>query len=600
MFDDLNPMGISMSYDTAWRDLEKMATKNKDELVQSVQEGQNFRLVGDNINFRVGVKHIRQGKAESAKDWFGSIAVVTNQNFDSLPDVAQGKIADLPLQKVLVSDREKDMLRDCFIQQTLEVISDHSPALQFMAKYGPGRPDGPHNKQDKIHMLHVLPYNEMRYQDMISVLKEYEKVVVDVYEKAACNTKKVQIGGDQLTRERMSGAKGLVVVEKDSQNTLSHLTPVTFELFHLQMNFLTMMYKQLYKESGSDIATMHSEKIRLSRNNVHTDVKNHYEACKDFALSFTNCYIIEALCSYFEVDSLTDLSSIDIPAKNASTKTKQEWVKRKLGHFVDTYVLSALKEEQTSPQPDQTAVVLLPVTLTDGTIQYMQLTLPVATKSTKPDFIRRYAHNVLEIGMLYKELLHVCHHPDRTLFLAIMKDVMQMLKAHNFQGKYGLEILRFLFHQYAGLSEKVAHQSFHGLFVNTSGKQGNCIPADLAMEHNVRKCKDILKCMGPNKTEHAISVKTEALPCLETISSNYRSNTGCIHRCSKHSVPSAHEDELFMIKDLRSLRPFDVIPGRAFSGFGSIPKSLKSSIDFAKYTNWIHNKKVVYDIEHGK
>jgi hypothetical protein len=529
VYDDLNPLGICMSYDTTWNDTEKLAKENRQQLVAAVKKEQSFRLVGDNINFSVGVKYVRDGNSVSTKDWFGSAAIIKPPPvpLNATSSAPQGRVADLAIQQLLPSDAEKDLLKDCFIAQVCEVIKDHVAPMKYLAAYGPERPNSEFLSKDTVHFLHVLPFNEQKYQDMIQIMQEYERVIADVYHEAGVplDDKKVHVGGDQLTRERMSGAKGLMVVEKTQAGRFEHLSPITFEIFHLQMNVLTMFFKVLYKEKCTQPGTLAAEKVRLSRDNVHIDVKNHYEACKDLAISFVNSYIVEALCEFFGMDNAGSVpKKIKLPAKNGSAQQKQEWVKLHIGNFVDTMITN-----KPLPEPvNATTVHMVPVLLSDGTIQLLQLQVPTLSTPTEPDLILNYAHNVLELGVLFKELLRATHYPCRKLFLAILKELMILLKGHNFQNKYSLEILRFLFHQYAALYESMALNSFFALFVNTSGKEGKCIPADLVMEHNVRKCKDVLKTMGPNKTVHAIGVRTGAIPGLELVSNNYRSVSGCI------------------------------------------------------------------------
>lgn len=75
---------------------------------------------------------------------------------------------------------------------------------------------------------------------------------------------KVQIGGDQLTRERFSGAKRLRINGTDDAEQLKHLSPISFELFHLLMNFLSMIFSTLYSEDMSgDLCTMQCEKVSI-------------------------------------------------------------------------------------------------------------------------------------------------------------------------------------------------------------------------------------------------------------------------------------------------------------------------------------------------
>jgi hypothetical protein len=63
---------------------------------------------------------------------------------------------------------------------------------------------------------------------------------------------KINIGGDQLTRERFSRAKSLRAGANDPKEQLKHLHPITFEMFHLHMNFLMVFFKFLYSEKSGD------------------------------------------------------------------------------------------------------------------------------------------------------------------------------------------------------------------------------------------------------------------------------------------------------------------------------------------------------------
>jgi hypothetical protein len=54
-----------------------------------------------------------------------------------------------------------------------------------------------------------LPFNEQNYSDVVQILDHYEDTISHFFEEAASPVQKVHVGGDLLTRERITGAKGL-------------------------------------------------------------------------------------------------------------------------------------------------------------------------------------------------------------------------------------------------------------------------------------------------------------------------------------------------------------------------------------------------------
>ena len=55
----------------------------------------------------------------------------------------------------------------------------------------------------------IMCKNEQNYADVVEILDSYEDHIADIYRKsgASLDEVKIHIGGDQLTRERFSGAK---------------------------------------------------------------------------------------------------------------------------------------------------------------------------------------------------------------------------------------------------------------------------------------------------------------------------------------------------------------------------------------------------------
>ena len=113
---------------------------------------------------------------------------------------------------------------------------------------------------------------------------------------------------DQLTRDRFYGAKRLRAAALSPSERLENLSPFTFELFNLQMTNLAAFFNILYNKKSTKTFTMHAQKIRLCRNDVDGEnVKNHYDACKELAVSYVGAFVVEAACHHFGVSTTEEV-----------------------------------------------------------------------------------------------------------------------------------------------------------------------------------------------------------------------------------------------------------------------------------------------------
>jgi hypothetical protein len=111
------------------------------------------------------------------------------------------------------------------------------------------------------------------------------------------------------------------------------------------------------------------------------------------------------------------------------------------------------------------------------------------TTKREEDHVKNYAHMVVDLGLIYKELLHISKQPDRKMILSLMKRCMGVFKANSNNSKYAYEVHHFLVQQYSLLSQKDATESLYSMFVNTQGRSDTHIPADLQMEYLVKLIK---------------------------------------------------------------------------------------------------------------
>ena len=110
-----------------------------------------------------------------------------------------------------------------------------------------------------------------------------------------------------------------------------------------------------------------------------------------------------------------------------------------------------------------------------------------AKKTTKQDdSIYSYSKRVLEIGTLFKALIHLCKAPERQEILGMLKLLLPLLYVQSCASKYGLEIVRFLVYQHTA-SPREVNETFYRLFINTNGKYDSQIPVDMGVEKHIVK-----------------------------------------------------------------------------------------------------------------
>ena len=195
--------------------MDLLACHFNSEVIDSVRVGRRYRIVGDNINFQVGVKFERKGeKHKQMENWFGSAAVIQNIGFNRLPSHApQRNIADMDWTEFLPSADDFKVLTKDYCRLVGRILVKFMPAFSpfknVVNKPIKGELSDILTEKNKVVPLPALPKNEQKYSDVVDILYCYESVVMDVAGKARVDVEKVHIDGDQLTKKRFSGAKRL-------------------------------------------------------------------------------------------------------------------------------------------------------------------------------------------------------------------------------------------------------------------------------------------------------------------------------------------------------------------------------------------------------
>lgn len=92
-------MGVTLSHSGMLQTMNTISGTFNTELIDAVKKEKRFRIVGDNINFSVGVSHERksEGKHSHMEHWFGSVAIIQNVSFEDRSDIKpQCNLLQLP------------------------------------------------------------------------------------------------------------------------------------------------------------------------------------------------------------------------------------------------------------------------------------------------------------------------------------------------------------------------------------------------------------------------------------------------------------------------------------------------------------------------
>lgn len=233
MFDRLSPLGVTTSYSTLTNLLEIIGSDCLNCIVCEVKTGHVYRLIGDNVNFQVGKKFKRS--TENDKQffhWFGSLAITQGNKFEHLSDSSQGNVRDLTNDAFIPTEDDKSLKKKCYANHLSKIAIEFFPAFKKLKHsvkniIAPEYPEVVRYK-NKTLVLPVLPLNEQSYSDVVQILDNYGEIVDQIKDMSGVEIKSVQIGGDQLTWERFSGAKGLRVGCLRSKDRFENLYPITF------------------------------------------------------------------------------------------------------------------------------------------------------------------------------------------------------------------------------------------------------------------------------------------------------------------------------------------------------------------------------------
>lgn len=259
-------MGGTTSYTGASRIIDEVGKHNHDEIVDFVRDGGKIRLIGDNINIHVGVKNQRLNHHSNMLNWFASAIITQSNPFSELNYQLMVK-QKIFLRKLLIQQKDDKILKNDYGVHISGIAKELCPHLQFLHGNAKDIIKGEYTdtlqKKNLVVPLPTLPLNEQKYAEVVDILNSYESTLSEIFTAAEQDVPNVHIGGDQLTRERFSGAKGLRTGGATPEQRFDHLYPISFEMWNTGMNFLTLIFKVLFSPDSFAKGTLYAAKKNL-------------------------------------------------------------------------------------------------------------------------------------------------------------------------------------------------------------------------------------------------------------------------------------------------------------------------------------------------
>ena len=322
--------------------------------------------------------------------------------------------------------------------------------------------------------------------------------------------------------------------------------------------YTQVVWTRLYKtDSSQDGGTMYQLRNLINRRNVVTDPKKDMNACEDFLELITNAHILAATMQKFDMKSLTD------PLSSELFQTNQELSQKERLTMLDSAVRTIISD-------------------------FVDISFPKKRKKVakNQDHILEYAKETLTMGLMFLEFKDAVREGDGERVLRCWKFLFLFFRASG-HTNYTLEALTLLSHYYYLLPPRYAEQMKWNRFVNTQGKRGANISADLHIEHLNRICKEAVNHLGANKTPKAVTRIGKVVGVVSSTLDHYDEVTGVDHGSDRHTRRSDKDDLNLVLKELLNSKVFVYSKGRKHRTFPRIHCNMFNSINRAKLNSWI-------------
>jgi hypothetical protein len=601
-FDRLNKIAICMSHGTSMGLLNDLSETVEKTVAEKLKAGKKVRLIGDNVNLAVKAQSESLLRRNRTLNLFGSAFICQNDFFENEPLPKCPQVSNPTPADILPSCKDANEYQHNSMILIAKIWKEFFPQLSFLSDIFPdhiGNDDRKFAEETEVFPTGVINKNEMKATDVVDILEKYTQDLKTVYKIADKNINKanvIHIGGDQLTRERFSMGINTRLANPFPEKLLSGLgrVAVTMEFFHLDMNFLQMIYKHLSSNNAvtiTEVGTIEHAIARLSRTQVnYKKLTSHYDACKDLFLTFWRSLLVTASLEFFGMTNLNDAIASNCPPLSQDPKEREDWAKQALSDFLTKLVMptkqnrapNIVKMSEHPMAPTKTLI------LSNGkAIEVSIMPLTEETHGTQePDRKMNYCQTVLRLGLHYHYFQELVKRPNRDQMLTCLKMILPVYKALSPAGKYPFEVFRFIVQQLI-LDFDAASEVFYGCFVNTKGGLNTHVPADLAMEWQVKRYKRCIKKLGSKSCDDTIYKRTKAIGATSHIVNRFDEQIHKRTRQHGSANRNARVDEETLISEFSQIRPFYHTPGRHYTKFQNITKTPTDKLDGPEFNEWM-------------
>lgn len=329
-------------------------------------------------------------------------------------------------------------------------------------------------------------------------------------------------------------------------------------------------YKTLYKADNAP-GTLNFFKTILHRTNVNGKVKGRFQPHYDLLMAVGEGLVKEQFFEFFNMENESSKPAhpllTELEDDNLSEEEKRDIIYNIIADFIRKYGYGMVDTPDRFNVVNPQYIQKLQAVILDGKLAIEQYLEPILSE---PDELYNYSLQLCHWYLQLLELSDTAKEGDMNRLILNCKYNLPFFYSHSKLSKYLVENIDFVLKCEHLLSPLQRMRVLEGSFVNIYGGKGQNVESDLVQEHSVCNQKSLIKTLGANKTERAISRVTSAADTFANICSKFDESVQLKPKSARHSKQINEQDQNVIYKQLRKLRPFHHSPGRKLKGFSNV------------------------------